>query len=88
MSNDTFLFRVNWTAQREAEIINIGFFQIEKDCVNVGRLANTTLRHYSESSEHSRNSLGRRPTDTIQRLKTWLNMFDNCSLGVPTEIRK
>ena len=64
------------------------FFRYEKDCANVGRLSNATLHHYSESSEHSRNLLGRRPTDTIPRLKTLLNVFDSCSLGVPTEICK
>ena len=29
----------------------------KKHYANVGRLANATLRHYSESSKHSRNSL-------------------------------
>ena len=57
-------------------------------CANVGRLANATLRHYSESSEHSRNSLGRRSTCFLHRLKTLINVFDSCSLGVPAETRE
>ena len=51
----------------------------------MGRLANATLHHYSESSEHSRNSLGRRSTCFLHRLKTLINVFDICSSGVLTE---
>ena len=64
------------------------FSDAKSHCVNVGRLANATLRHYSESSEHSRNSLGRRSTCYLHRLKTLINVFDSCSSGVPTETRK
>ena len=63
-------------------------FRCDSHCTNVGRLANTTLRHYSESSEHSRNSLGRRSTCFLHRLKTLINVFDSCSSGVPTETCK
>ena len=68
----------------EAEIINVCIFRCESHCANVGRLANVTLRHYSESSEHSRNSLGRRATDIMLRLKTLIKVFDSCSSGFPT----
>ena len=61
------------------------FFRCESHCANVGRLANATLHHYSESSEHSRNSLGRRSICFLHRLKTLINVFDSCSSGVPAE---
>ena len=44
-----------------------------------------TLCHYSESSEHSQNSLGRCSTCFMVRLKTLINVFDIFSSGVPTE---
>ena len=55
------------------------FSDAKSHCANVGRLANATLHHYSESSEHSRNSLGRRSTCYLHRLKTLINVFDSCS---------
>ena len=64
------------------------FFRYEKHCMNVGRLVNATLCHYSESSEHSRNLLGRRSTCIMPRVKTLLSMFENCNSGVPTAIHK
>ena len=64
------------------------FFRCESHCANVGRLANATLRHYSESSEHSRNSLGRQSTCFLHRLKTLIKVFDSCSSGVPAETRE
>ena len=89
MSNYIFLFRFQWTTRMQAEIINVhDFFRCESHCANVGRLANTTLRHHSESSEHSRNSLGRRSTCFLHRLKALINVFDIFSLGVPTELRE
>ena len=54
----------------------------------MGRLANTTSSHYSESSEHSRNSLGRQSTCLLHRLKTLINVFNSCSSGVPAETRE
>ena len=63
------------------------FLDMKSHCVNVGRLANTTLRHYSESSEHSRNLLGRQSTCFLHRFNTLINVFDIYSLGVPTELR-
>ena len=57
-------------------------------CANVGRLDNATLCHYSESSEHSQNSLGRQSTCFLHKLKTLINMFDSCSSGVLTETRE
>ena len=66
----------------------IFFSRYEKDCANVGRLANATLHHYSKSSEHSQNSLGRRSTCTMPRLKTSLNVFESCSSGVLTVTRE
>ena len=42
----------------EAEIINVlSFSDAKGHCANVTRFTNATLRHYSGSSEHSRNSL-------------------------------
>ena len=61
------------------------FLDAGSHCANVGRLAKATLHHYSESSEPSRNSLGRRSTCFLHRLKTLINVFDSCSSGVPTE---
>ena len=63
-------------------------FRCEKHCMNVGRLANTTLHHYSESSKHSRNLLEIHSSCIMLRLKTLLNVFESCSLGVPTETRE
>ena len=74
ISNDTFLCRFQWTTRMEVEIINILSFRHEKHCANVGRLANATLRHYSESSKHSRNSLGGRLSCNMLRLKTSANV--------------
>ena len=56
--------------------------------MNVGRLDYITLCHYSDSSEHSQNSLGRRSTCIMPRLKTLINGFDIFSLGVLTELRE
>ena len=52
------------------------------------RFANATLRHYSESSEHSQNSLCRRSTGFLHILKMLINVFDSYSSGVPTETRE
>ena len=64
------------------------FFRCEKHYANVRGLANATLCYHSESSEHSRNSLGRCTTCTMLRLKTLLNMFNSYSSGVPTKLRE
>ena len=64
------------------------FSDAKSHCANVTRLANATLRHYSESSEHSRNSLGRRSTGFLYRLKALINVFNIFSSGVPTELRE
>ena len=64
------------------------FPDAKSHCANVTRLANATLRHYSESSEHSRNSLGRQSTCFLHTLKTSINVFDIFSSGVPTELRE
>ena len=58
----------------EAEIINILSFRYEKHCANVGGLANATLRHYSESSKYSRNSLKGWLSCSMLRLKTLANV--------------
>ena len=58
----------------EAEIINVLSFTYEKHCANVRRLANATLRHYSESSKHSRNSLRGRLSCSMLRLNTLANV--------------
>ena len=63
----------------------IFFSDTKSHCANVTRFANTTLRHYSESSEHSRNSLCRRSTGFLHILKILINVFDSYSSGVPTE---
>ena len=56
---------------------------------NVGRLANATLRHYSESSEHSREIRSEDDSTCFMlRLKTLINVFDIFSSGVPTELCK
>ena len=49
----------------------------EKHYANVGRLANTTLRHYSESSKLSRNSLRGRLSCIMLMLETQTNV---CSM--------
>ena len=67
---------------------HLTFSDAKSHCANVGRLANATLRHYSESSEHSRNSLGRRSTCYLHRIKTLINVFNSCSSGVPAETRE
>ena len=64
------------------------FSDTKSHCANVTRFANATLRHYSESSEHSRNSLCRQSTGFLHILKILINVFDSYSSGVPTETRK
>ena len=64
------------------------FSDPKSHCANVTRLANATLRQHSESSEHSRYSLGKRSTGFLHRLKTLINMFNSCSSGVPVETRE
>ena len=49
-------------------------FRYEKHCANVGRLANTTLRHYSDSSKHSWNSLRGWLSCIMLRLETLPNV--------------
>ena len=58
----------------EAEIINVLSFRYKKHCANVGRLANATLRHYSESSKHSWNSLRGQLSCSVLRLETLPNV--------------
>ena len=72
----------------EAEIIKLTFSDAKSHGANVTRLANAKLCHYSESSEHSRNSLGRRSTGFLHTLKALINVFNIFSLGVPTELRE
>ena len=60
------------------------FSDTKSHCANVGRLANATLRHYSESSEHSRNLLGRRSTGFQHTLKALINVFNILQSGFPT----
>ena len=67
---------------------HLTFSDAKGHCANVTRFANATLRHYSESSEHSRNSLGRRSTCFLHTLKTLINVFHIFSSGVPTELRE
>ena len=64
------------------------FSDTKSHCANVTRFANATLRHYSESSEHSRNSLCRRSTGFLHILKILINVFDSYSSGGPTETRE
>ena len=66
----------------------IFFLDTKSHCANVTRFANATLRHYSESSEHSQNSLCRQSTGFLHILKMLINVFDSYSSGVPTETRK
>ena len=68
--------------------ICLTFSDAKSHCTNVTRLTNATLHHYSESSEHSQNLLGRRSTNFLHRLKTLINVFDSCSSGVPAETRE
>ena len=49
-------------------------FRYEKHCANVRRLTNATLRHYSDSSKHSQNSLRGRPSCIMLRLETLPNV--------------
>ena len=64
----------------EAEIINVYFFRYEKHCSNVGRLANVTLRHYSESSKHSQNSLRGGLSCNVLGRKTLANGFSRVAV--------
>ena len=64
------------------------FSDAKSHCANVTRLANATLRHFSESSEHSWNSLWRRSASFLHTLKILINVFNSCSPGVPAETRK
>ena len=61
---------------------------MKSHCAYVTRFANATLRHYSESSEHSRNLFCRRSTGFLHILKTLINVFDSYSSGVRTETCK
>ena len=58
----------------EAEIIKVLSFRYKRHYANVGRLANATLRHYSESSEHSQNSLRGWLSCIVLELKTLTNL--------------
>ena len=58
------------------------FSDAKSHCMNVTRLANVTLCHYSESSEHSRNSLGRQSTGFLHTLKALINVFNIFQFGI------
>ena len=58
------------------------FLDTKSHCANVTRFANATLRHYSKSSEHSRNSLGRRSTGFLHTLKALINVFNIFQFGI------
>ena len=89
MSNNIFLFLIpvsNTDGSRNNK--RLTFSDAKSHCANVGRFANATLHHYSESSEHSRNSLRRQSICFLHRLKTLINVFDSCSSGVAAETRE
>ena len=58
------------------------FSDAKSHCANVTRFANTTLGHFSESSEHSRNSLRRRSTGFLHTLKALINVFNIFQFGI------
>ena len=58
------------------------FSDTKSHCANVIKFANATLRHYSESSEHSRNSLLRRSTGFLHKHKAVINVFNSFQFGI------
>ena len=58
------------------------FLRYEKHCTNVGRFANATLRHYSESSKHSPNSLQGRLSCSVRDTGHWQTGSRELQFGI------